>query len=108
MTNEELIAGHNLDQRRRGLLTNSIGRREIHLRAFARYLEPRSLLDATREDVDLFLDARPISAQTRYCWLSHLHNFYDWADREELGAHDPTTNHPTEEEAGPPTAGVDR
>ena len=36
----------------------SIERREICLRCFARWLDPRGLFDATRQDVELFLDGR--------------------------------------------------
>src|SRR5664280_310297 len=86
----ELIAAHHVDQERRGLLPTSIEKRDGQLQIFSRYLEPRSLLDAQREDVEQFLDSRNIGARTRYAWLSHLHNFYDWTLREDIGTSDPT------------------
>jgi integrase/recombinase XerD len=90
MENLELIVAHHVDQERRGLLPTSIEKRDGQLQIFARYLEPRSLLDAQREDVEQFLDSRNIGARTRYAWLSHLHNFYDWTLREDIGTSDPT------------------
>jgi integrase len=90
MTSDQLVAAHHRDQERRGVLPSSVKRRDEAVRAFARYLEPRSLLDATRADVEDFLDRRHIGARTRYTWLSHLHSFYVWADREELSSLDPT------------------
>ncbi len=85
-----LLAAHRVAQERRGLLPNSMARRETHLRAFAKWLEPRSLLDATRNDVETFIDSRvgqdggPITMRTRSFWLGHLRTFYKWAEREGL------------------------
>jgi integrase/recombinase XerC len=90
MDNQELIAAHRVDQERRGLLPNSIHRRDQAAKVFARSLGGRSLLEATRNDVEEFLDARPIGPRTRYLWLTHLHNFYEWVIRDEIGASDPT------------------
>jgi integrase len=90
MTNAELIAAHHVDQERRGLLPTSIEKRDDNLRVFARCVAPTELLDVTRADVERFLDARRITASTRYAWLSHLHRFYDWTLRADLGTVDPT------------------
>ena len=54
----ELLRLHRLAQDRRGIQPNSIEKREQYLRAFARWLDPRGLLDASRQDVELFLDKR--------------------------------------------------
>lgn len=91
MTNDDLIAAHHLDQVRRGLMPNSIIRRDRCLKTFGKHIHPRSLLSATREDIEKFLDARDIGSRTRYSWLSHLHGFYEWAIRDEVGTDDPTT-----------------
>ena len=62
----------------------------------ARWLEPRGLFDATRGDVETFLDqrrtreGRQIISRTRRLWPVHLHGFYRWAVKEELTATDPT------------------
>ena len=90
MTNAELIAAHHVDQERRGTLPNSIAKRDKNMVTFARYLGERSLLDARSDDVERFLDARELAASTRYAWLSHLHRFYDWTLRADLGTVDPT------------------
>lgn len=65
MTSEELIRAHHVDQERRGLRPLSIDQRDGKLRAFARFVEPRSLLEATRQDVDEFIDRRNVGAKTR-------------------------------------------
>jgi site-specific recombinase XerD len=95
MTNTELIAAHHLAQVRLNLMATSIEKRDESITVFARAIEPRSLMDVTRQDIEAFLDSRvtrrgPIVARTRYAWLSHLHSFYEWAIREEFTADDPT------------------
>ena len=91
-----LIRQHKLAQERRGYLPTSMVKREIVLRAFALYLEPRSLLEGTRKDIELFLDkrrtreGRKICGRTRYTWIAHFHSFYEWAISEELTEVDPT------------------
>ena len=71
-------------------MPSSIRQRDDRLAIFGRWLDNRSLLDATRQDIEEFLDDRNIGARTRYAWLSHLHGFYAWAIREEVGTEDPT------------------
>lgn len=39
--------------------------------------------EITGEDIERFLDARDIQPRTRYCWLSHVSCFYQWAQRNE-------------------------
>lgn len=91
-----LLLAFTRDQRREGVLESSITRRASDLRAFARWLDPESILDATKDDVNAFLDLRrgrggaPHSPRSRYLWLSNLHAFYGWAIDEEITMHDPT------------------
>lgn len=91
-----LLRAHLIAQERRGNLETSIKKRRLALRSFAQWLEPRSLLDATRQDIETFLDARrgrdgrPIGGRTRYSWVSDFHVFYTWAVNEELAEKDPT------------------
>lgn len=91
MLNDDLLARIRLEQERRALQPSSIEKREIHLRAFMAWLGRRSILTATREDVETFLDGRGIGAKTRYCWLTHLSAFYAWAIDEGLCKKDPTS-----------------
>jgi integrase/recombinase XerD len=42
------------------------------------------------EDLEVFLDSRPLGARARYTALSHLHRFYLWAIRQRLADADPT------------------
>lgn len=92
----ELVAGWRLDQERRGIMASSIETRCPRVRSFARWLDPRSLGAATEADVQLFLDGKrnrlgdPISARTRYGWVSTLHCFYRWAVHAGHAQIDPT------------------
>lgn len=76
---------------RRGLAAGTIARRRLVLERFGGWLSPRLLLDATTEDVEQFLDSLNLgSSRTRYCWISHLHCFYEWAISEGRAEADPT------------------
>ena len=92
----ELLRLHEIHQERRRNLPKSIIKRALYLRAFSRWLEPRGLLEATRSDIELFLDGRKthdgrkISGATRFYWISHFHSFYQWAILEDLITADPT------------------
>lgn len=88
--NAEMLYRWRLDQERRGLLPSTLVHRLSSLRCFAEWLQPATLLEATQEDVQLFLDARRIGSKTRYVWLSNLHSFYAFALAEELVDRDPT------------------
>ena len=92
----KLIRAHRVAQDRRGNLISSMNKRETCLRAFARSLDPQSLLGATRQDIELFLakrrtrDGHKILPRTRYYWIAHFHSFYEWAQNEDLLIVDPT------------------
>lgn len=78
---------------RRGLAESTIQRRCEALRLFEAHVG--DLRRATPEDIDAFLDARHgrhgrLAKRTRYCWISHLANFYAWAVDRELVDRDPT------------------
>lgn len=87
-TVDDLLAGWNADQRRRGLMPRTIERRADMVARFTRWAGGAEHLgDMTAEDVDEFLDSRrtrdgqPIGSRTRYCYLSCLGCFYGWAVR---------------------------
>lgn len=82
------LDGFALDERRRGLAESTIERRRYSLCAFERWLG-RSVLTATTDEVQRFLDGRGLSARGRYAWLSNLHCFYRWAVGEGLVDVDP-------------------
>lgn len=90
MIEDQHLAAIRLAQRRRGLLMSSIDKREIYLRAFMRAMGPRSILVATTEDIEVFLDGRDIGPRTRGQWLAHLGEFYRWAIGVGLVGADPT------------------
>lgn len=93
----EILRRYELHQERRDLTPRSIDAIRTRLRGWARWLGPdRSFFDATKEDVERFLDqrrtkkGRKICGRTRYYWIAHLHSFYIWAISEELTTTDPT------------------
>lgn len=78
------IEGWRVEQEHAGLLATTIRRRTDDLRGFERFLAGKPLLAATKEDVNAWLDSRPLSAKTRYNLLSCLGCFYRWAVVEGL------------------------
>ena len=56
--NVEALRRYRIHQERCGNLPKSIESRQGHLRSFARYLEPRTIFEGTRDDIYTFLDAR--------------------------------------------------
>jgi len=77
-TDEELLAGHRLDQERRGLKPLSIGTRHNRIAGLMAWVDPRSVLEATREDVEAWLDTLKLKPASRRAYLSHLGQFFDW------------------------------
>jgi integrase/recombinase XerC len=81
-----MIEGWRRDQARRGLMASSASKRCCMMRTFNAWCDG-DLTNATREDIERFLDERrtargePISARTRYTWISCLDCFYRWACR---------------------------
>jgi integrase len=61
--------------------------------AFASAVAPATLEEATREDAETFL-SRPLAAQSRRAYRSHLRGFYGWLLEEGLIAEDPTLRIP--------------
>jgi site-specific recombinase XerD len=57
----------------------------------AKWMAPRSLLAATQEDVDAFIDSRHLkTTNTRRNYLTHIGRFFDWAMARDLVAVNPT------------------
>jgi hypothetical protein len=69
----EILAGLRRGQERRGVLPTSIEAREAVVRRFMAYVAPKPVFDATRTDVEEWLDSRNLSSGTRRGYLSHLH-----------------------------------
>lgn len=82
------IEGWRVEQEHAGHLRSSIQQTTGIVRAFDRYLD-RPLLSATKDDVNAWLDSRPISAKTRYNNLSALSGFFRWAISEGLCEENP-------------------
>lgn len=59
------------------------------VRAFAEQVQPLTLLEAHRHDVEAFL-ARDLAPESRRCYRSHLRAFYAWAVDEDLLPDNPT------------------
>lgn len=92
----ELLRQHRIHQGRKGNMPSTIEKRDASLRSFAQWLDPRGLLEATRQDIETFIDkhrardGRQISSRTRYSWIATFHAFYLFATNEELIDADPT------------------
>lgn len=72
-----------------GLAPITRDKRQGHLLRFARWLQPKGLLDATSEDIIGWLDSISPNAKTRADRISALHSFYNWALNLELVDRDP-------------------
>lgn len=72
-----------------GLRPRTIECRGRILRSFQRQLEPGSLLDATRGDVEAYLSGS-LALRSRVTYLTHLRCFYRWALDMDLTQNDPT------------------
>jgi len=72
---------------RRGLSPNTIDKRRRSLLMFAEQVG----FDATREQIEDWLDQRGLAPKSRAVWISHLGVFYRWAVSEGLLPSDPTS-----------------
>jgi integrase len=75
---------------RRGLRAETLRAFRGHLIMLGRWTYPDSILTATKEQLEEFMDSRRVTHVTRYRLISGFHGFYDWACGEELLAIDPT------------------
>ena len=88
----ELERGWWIAMERKTLKPSSIKSRALLLRSFYDWMAPKSIIDATTKDIELWLDARKIGSKSRYTSISNLHMFYRWAQREGLVGNDPTAD----------------
>lgn len=72
----------------RGFSPTTVTRRASTLEQFARFLEPSTLGEATRDDIEGFLGTKA-SAATRHAYRSDLRVFYRWAVDRGLVPADP-------------------
>ena len=85
----QIVDQYRAAMRREGQARLTIVKRHAELRWWLGYIGER-WGEATRHDVDDWLDARGVAMSTRYVCISNLHAFYLWARREGLVEHDPT------------------
>lgn len=86
-----VLDAYRRDQESAGLKRESVRQRTGQLGRFETFLAPRGLLDATRDDIETWLDRDPpLAAKTRAGYLSALSGFYGWAMLEELTERDPS------------------
>lgn len=83
------VAEHLRHLQRRNLRPGTINQRRLTLGRMRRHLEGRDLLDATTDDLVIYLD-RDIGAEARACETSHLKGFYSWAHRAGMIDEDPS------------------
>lgn len=86
---DEITAKWRAAMRRRGLADGTVYKRGCELRAWRAFIGA-GWRTATRQDVERWLDSRPLEAGARYAAISHLHAFYRWAQREAFVDQDPT------------------
>ena len=92
----ELLRRYREHQERRGFLDSSIRHTRLRLSAFCRCVEPGCITEASKADLEGFLDrrrtrdGRKLEMRTRYYWIAVMHAFYVWAVGEGLAADDPT------------------
>jgi integrase/recombinase XerC len=70
----------------------TIDARARAVRLFQAWLGEGDILQATAEDVELFLDSRKIGPKARYTYISNLHIFYRWAIHAGRAEKDPTAD----------------
>lgn len=92
-SNEVLVAAFSRDQQKRNLSDRTIVARRSVLRLFASFCGV-ALLSIGAAEIDAFLESRELQAISRGHYISYLHNFYEWAIREELTDRDPTVRIP--------------
>lgn len=86
LSDVDLFRDFRRSQQRRDLSIRTIDAHRTLLLAFGVRMHPLSVLDATRDDIETWLDACKIAPASRYHYLSRLTVFYDWARREGLVA----------------------
>jgi integrase/recombinase XerD len=77
-----------------GYRPSSVQARISCLRSFARFLEPKTLAEAGRLEVEAFL-GRPLAAESRRAYRGHLKGFFAFAVDEGYVGADPTEKLPT-------------
>jgi site-specific recombinase XerD len=85
-----VIEGYTIAQERQGLPLASVIKRRTYLRRFGFWMAPRGVLEATEDDIQLWLDNLSLAAKTRYAYISELHSFFTWAVRQHRPDRDPT------------------
>lgn len=82
LVDAELFRDFRRAQERRNLSPRTIDERSGRLRSFAVWMRPRSVLDATCEDVESWLDSCRIGGRSRGMYMSALSVFFAFARRE--------------------------
>lgn len=88
-----MIAAHANHLTLQGFRPATVRVRTVVLTAFARELEPRTLLETTRSDIEAFL-ARPMALESRRAYRNHIVGYFGWAVDEGLIPDDPTAKIP--------------
>lgn len=87
----QVMAEFTRAMRRRNMRPQSIDKRASEIRRWLAYAGDLWVI-ADDDLVEDWLDARDVSATTRYCAISHLHQFYVWAHRRRLVTEIPTVS----------------
>lgn len=79
---DDLIVGFEQWERRRNLSPRTMLDRRLRLRSLGDHLPTGDLLDATRDDIETWMDRCRISPASRYTYINAVAAFYRWAVRE--------------------------
>lgn len=83
------MADYRRDLQRRGLAASSIDKRLRLLRRIEDWLE-HPLVEATTDEIEVWLDELGLADRTRYAYVSHVACFFRWAVITKRADHDPT------------------
>jgi integrase/recombinase XerD len=75
-----IVDDYVVELRRRGLADGTIDKRQ---RCVTLLEKNHDLTAVSAEEVQRFLDGRELTSRSRYCWLSHLSMFFQWAVANE-------------------------
>ena len=97
-----LILDYVKDLRRRPIPVGTAHRRFRTVRAFARHLSPRGLLEATSQDLADWSASRKLDERARSRQRSDIADFYEWCQRTKPGGRDGDGEPAPAEAASPP------
>src|SRR6266545_3160692 len=85
----ELLAEYRRHQHRRRLSDSAVKHGRYQVVALAKFVKPKHVLNATREDIADYIDELTVVAATQATYVAHLKSFYKWAKSKGYVANNP-------------------